>query len=238
MCGISPDYVELKFDECRLHYEYKLKKAAEQEEQRLIREQMREEQKAMQECQQAIEEAEREARTYERLLEKAKRELEVAKDLESERLRNQIAYLEEQLKEAQQKEARAKSLAEQTRRGHIYIISNIGSFGEDVYKVGMTRRLDPMDRVRELGDASVPFPFDVHAIIFSDDAPAMEAKLHKHFRARRVNAVNLRKEFFSVSIDEIRKAVAEIARKDVEFRLTAVAEEYYETRRLLGGLAT
>ena len=96
-----------------------------------------------------------------------------------------------------------------TRSGHVYILSNIGTFGESVYKIGLTRRLDPLERVRELGGAAVPFPFDVHAIIYSEDAPKLENMLHRHFAHRRVNLVNLRREFFRVSLDEIRAAVAE-----------------------------
>ena len=89
----------------------------------------------------------------------------------------------------------------------MYVISNIGSFGEGIYKIGLTRRLEPYDRVKELGDASVPFEFDVHAMIFSDDAPALENTLHRHFRDRELNKVNHRKEFFRVDIDEIEEVV-------------------------------
>src|SRR5690606_16842858 len=127
---------------------------------------------------------------------------------------------------------RAKSLAEQTRRGHVYVISNIGSFGENVYKIGMTRRLDPLDRVKELGDASVPFYFDVHAIIFADDAPALETALHRKFRPHRVNAVNLRKEFFRIDLKHIQKAVEELSDEEADFTTTIAAEEYFETKRL------
>ena len=102
------------------------------------------------------------------------------------------------------------SLAQLTRSGHVYIISNEGSFGQGVYKIGMTRRLDPMDRVKELGDASVPFFFDVHGIIHSDDAPSLERELHKRFESYRVNKENYRREFFKVSIDEIENAICEI----------------------------
>src|SRR5690606_27789669 len=105
-------------------------------------------------------------------------------------LSGRIAELEAALAEAHAKAERALSMAQQTRRGHVYVISNEGSFGRHVYKIGMTRRLEPMDRVRELGDASVPFPFDVHAMIFCDDAPALENALHKRLHERRRNLVN------------------------------------------------
>ena len=120
------------------------------------------------------------------------------------------------------------SMAQQTRRGHVYIISNIGSFGENVYKIGMTRRLDPMDRVRELGDASVPFPFDVHAIIFCEDAPTLEAKLHRALEQKRVNLINPRKEFFNVSLEEIENLVHEND-ATIEFTKLAEARDYRES---------
>ena len=106
------------------------------------------------------------------------------------------------------------------------MISNIGSFGKDVYKIGMTRRLDPMERVRELGDASVPFNFDVHALIFSDDAPALEAALHRRFEDEKVNKVNSRREFFHASLDEIKRVVKENYDKTVEFTNIPDAEQY------------
>jgi hypothetical protein len=119
-----------------------------------------------------------------------------------------------------------------TRSGYVYVISNLGSFGEDVYKIGMTRRLDPMDRVRELGDASVPFQFDVHAIIYSEDAPGLENKLHGLFYDKRINRVNERKEFFSVTIEEMAEAVRQ-HHSEIEFTLAAEAVEYRKTLAIL-----
>ena len=110
--------------------------------------------------------------------------------------------------EARKKGQRAKALAELTKSGYVYIISNVGSLGENVFKIGLTRRLDPMDRVRELGSASVPFAFDVHAMVYSEDAPTLEAELHRHFADRYVNLVNMRKEFFRVSLDELEAVTA------------------------------
>ena len=112
------------------------------------------------------------------------------------------------------------------------MISNIGAFGENVYKIGMTRRLDPQDRVDELGDASVPFDFDVHAMIFSDDAPRLEAALHNAFEDRKLNFVNQRREFFRVSLDEIKKVVKENYDRSVEFVELAPAEQYRESIKL------
>ncbi|MBS9405348.1 DUF4041 domain-containing protein [Halomonas sp. TRM85114] len=231
-CGISIDYVTLKYEECGVQYQYTLKKKDEQEEQKLIREQMREEVRAEKEYRDALVTAQKEEKLYRDILEKARQELDQSSAEERALVEAKIFDLEERLAEAEAKEQRAKSLAEQTRRGHVYVISNIGSFGENVYKIGMTRRLDPMDRVKELGDASVPFSFDVHAIIYSDDAPAMETALHRKFRSYRVNAVNLRKEFFRVRLDTIRTAVEEIGSEEVDFKTTIVAEEFFESKRL------
>ncbi|WP_199524873.1 DUF4041 domain-containing protein [Pseudoalteromonas sp. bablab_jr011] len=231
-CGFDIDYIELKFEECKLQYQYTLKKQEEIAEQKLIKEQIREEQRAIKEFEKAIAEAEKEEKMYRSLLDKAQQELAQANEQERSEMEQRIAILEQQLAEAEAKEERAKSMAEQTRKGHVYVISNIGSFGEDVYKIGLTRRLEPMDRVKELGDASVPFPFDVHAMIYTDDAPALETALHREFHSQRVNAINLRKEFFNVDLEEIKDAVEKIAGVDAEFKMTALAEDYYESLRL------
>ena len=118
------------------------------------------------------------------------------------------------------------------RAGYVYIISNIGAFGKDIYKIGMTRRLDPQDRVDELGDASVPFNFDVHAMIFSDDAPALEAALHRAFEDRKLNMVNQRREFFNVTLDEIKEVVKKNFDKTVEFVDVPDAEQYRISQKL------
>ncbi len=233
-CGFSSDYVILKYDECTLQYQFQLRKKEEKEEQTLIKEQMREEQKAIREYEKALSEAEKEEKLYQNLLSKAREELLKASDEERILAKIKISELEEKLAEAEQREKRAKSLAEITRRGYVYVISNIGSFGDDVYKIGMTRRLDPMDRVKELGDASVPFRFDVHAIIYAEDAPALETSLHRKFKNCRVNAVNFRKEFFYVGLNDIKNAVVELTGGEIDFKLTVLAEEYYETLRLRG----
>lgn len=233
-CGFNIKYVELKYEECKFQYQSSIKKKDEQEEQRLIREQIREEQKAIKEYEQAVAQAEKEEKMYRDMLEKARGELSKATDDEKAAAEKRIAELEAQLSEAEAKEERAKSMAEQTRKGHVYVISNIGSFGEHVYKIGLTRRLEPMDRVKELGDASVPFSFDIHALIYTDDAPSLEASLHREFTNSRVNAVNFRKEFFRTDLKSIKDAVERIAGIEAEFKMTALAEEYFETRRLKG----
>lgn len=234
LCGFNIKYVELKYEECKLQYQSSLKKKEEQEEQRLIREQIREEQKAIKEYERAIAEAEKEEKMYRDMLDKAREELAKSSDEDKVATEKRITELEFQLAEAEVKEERAKSMAEQTRKGHVYVISNIGSFGENVYKIGLTRRLEPMDRVKELGDASVPFTFDVHALIYANDAPSLESSLHKEFTQSRVNAVNFRKEFFRTDLESIKEAVERIAGIEAEFKMTALAEDYYETRRLQG----
>ena len=122
-------------------------------------------------------------------------------------------------------------MAQQTRTGHVYVISNIGSFGEDVFKIGMTRRLEPTDRIRELGDASVPFEFDVHAMIFSEDAPSLEKQLHRHFLRQQVNKVNPRKEFFRIGITDIKQEL-EVLGVQTQWSMAAQAREYRETLQI------
>jgi hypothetical protein len=231
-CVISPKYLALKLDELHLAHEYEEKRQEEKEEQRRIREQMREEEVARRELERARETAEKEEERAAAALEKARREVAEAVGTKQAKLQGQILELERRLTEAQFNKERAISRAQQTRSGHVYVISNVGSFGEHVYKIGMTRRLDPMDRIWELGDASVPFDFDVHAVIFTDDAPALEYALHKAFHAYRINRVNERKEFFHVSIEAIATAVRE-QRADVHVTLAAEAADYWKSQALL-----
>lgn len=139
-----------------------------------------------------------------------------------------MSRLETELKDALDRKAKAIARAQLTKSGHVYVLSNIGSFGEGVYKIGMTRRLEPLERVDELGDASVPFPFDVHAIIYAEDAPNLENRLHRAFAQKRVNLVNGRKEYFRVTLDDIRAEV-EKAHGLVTFLLEPPAEEYRKT---------
>ncbi|MGA4853974.1 DUF4041 domain-containing protein [Acinetobacter haemolyticus] len=224
---IDRKYVDMKMQELWLAYEYQEKVKEEKEEQAEIRRQMREEAKLEQEMVAAQKEEEK----FQKLLLKAQAEAAKAAGSNLDKLNAEIAELSMKLEEAHQKNERALSMAQQTKAGHVYIISNIGSFGEDVYKIGMTRRLEPMDRVNELGDASVPFYFDVHAMIYSDNAPAMENALHKVFAERRLNLVNLRKEFFHVTLDEIQSEVHKIS-SDAEFTITAEAEQYRQSQTI------
>lgn len=154
--------------------------------------------------------------------------MEKATDAQRERYEAQLAELQDRLRAAEERAIRAKSMAEQTRVGHVYVISNIGSFGEDVFKIGLTRRLDPEDRVRELGDASVPFAFDIHAMIFNDDAPALERALHKHFLTAQMNKVNPRKEFFRLPLAQIRAEIDALGIQ-AQWTIAAEAREYRES---------
>jgi|688.fasta_scaffold178465_3 hypothetical protein len=231
--SITDSFVELILEELYLVYEYQEKVAEEREEQRRIREEMKEEERVRREAERAQQEAEKEERRAQEALDKARKEMEGKQGSELEAMQQQLAELQRLVDEAGARKERALSQAQQTRRGHVYVISNIGSFGEDVFKIGMTRRLEPMDRIKELGDASVPFMFDVHAIIYSDDAPNMEMTLHRKFHQRRVNRVNEKREFFRVTLDEIVDEVKRIdGMADVEFTLVAEAREYRETLAL------
>lgn len=228
--AIKSEYLKLKREQLFLCYEYEETKKAEKERQKAIQQAIREEQKAQKEAELAKLKADKEKADFEKALKLAHEQLEKANEEERSKYEEEIAKLQEKLKEAEEKQQRALSMAQQTKCGHVYIISNIGSFGENIYKIGLTRRLEPMDRVDELGDASVPFKFDVHAFIYSDDAPALEAELHKHFDDRRVNKVNTKKEFFNVSLSEIEQAVKSIDKfKDVEFINEVEAREYRES---------
>lgn len=211
--NFNNSYLRLKLEEAQLVYEYKLKKYQEREEQKEIRARMREEAKAERELKRNLKLAEREEEKYKEKLENTRSRLELAFGAERERMQKRIAELEEHYNEAVKNKERALSMAQQTKRGYVYIISNIGSFGDNIYKIGLTRRLDPNERVRELGGASVPYPFDVHAFILSDDAPALEATLHRELSTKRVNLINRQKEFFHVTLDEIEGVVNKLGEK-------------------------
>lgn len=227
-CSISQDYLALRLEELRLEHEHALKVQAERDEQRAIKEEMRQQAIAERELERAQQEAEREERQYETALTKAREEFERASTAKQEEMRARVAELEQMVAEAHANKERAISRAQQTRSGHVYVISNIGSFGANVFKIGMTRRLDPMDRIWELSDASVPFDFDVHAVVYTEDAPGLETELHQRFADRRLNVVNQKKEFFHATIAEIAAVVRERC-GDIELTLIAEAAEYLQS---------
>ena len=225
---ITEVYFQLRLDELRLACILAEIHKQDIDEQRRIREQMREEEKARREIEKALRDAAKEEELLQKAMEKAKAQLEQANAEQRAAYEAQIAELERKYQEAEERNKRALSMAQQTKAGYVYIISNEGSFGQNIYKIGMTRRLEPLDRVHELSSASVPFAFDVHALIWSDDAPALENMLHKKFALSQVNKVNFRKEFFRLSLSEIR-AELEKSGLNVKWTMTAEAREYRET---------
>lgn len=229
---ITPAYLDLKLQEMNLCYEYSVKKQEEKEEAKRIREEQREAQKLQKEIEEARKTSEKEKTHYSNALRRIESQIQHASGEERELLEerrieieNQISAIEEELRQIDYREANQ-------RAGYVYIISNIGSFGKDIYKIGMTRRLNPTDRVDELGDASVPFRFDIHAMIFSDDAPALEAALHRAFDDKKVNMVNTRREFFHVTLEEIEEVVRKNFDKTVEFTKIPSAEQYRESQMI------
>lgn len=231
--SIHNRYYELKVQELRLALEYQQMKQREKEEQQELRARMREEARIQREIEAERKKAEKEKQHYLNALKEAQKQLaectdEAQKNALAEKLDEmqiQVSKIDKNLADIDYREANQ-------RVGYVYVISNIGSFGENIYKIGMTRRLNPQERVDELGNASVPFNFDVHAMIFSKDAPALENALHHAFDDRKVNMVNKRREFFNVSLDEIEKVVKENFDGSVEFEKTALAEQYRETLKI------
>ncbi|MEX5885681.1 DUF4041 domain-containing protein [Providencia hangzhouensis] len=229
---ITGEYLAVRLEEILLTHEKEQKIQDEKDILREERELQREEEKAQREYEKAIKEEQKAEKDFQKAMDKARKELEKANAEEKEKIEARIAELESKLAEAQALSERAKSQAQLTRSGHVYVISNIGAFGENIYKIGLTRRLEPEERVNELGSASVPFKFDIHALIYSDDAPALETSLHQEFINHRVNMVNNRKEFFNVPLSLIEKKVRELG-FDASFDEFAIAKEYRETQNLL-----
>lgn len=229
---ISAEYINLKISELQLTQEYRERKHLEREIAREERAQLREEERAKREYEEEIKKAEKERKLFEKAIEEAKKQLGLVSVEDLKILEEKISDLESKLNEAKERAERAISMAQVTKRGHIYVISNIGSFGEGIYKIGMTRRLDPIDRVNELGDASVPFKFDVHAIIKSDNAPDLEKQLHNHFDHLRVNKINTRREYFRVTLNEIEDFLKENIEEEYDLVILPEAKEYRETKHI------
>lgn len=229
---IRPEYINLKIQELELVHEYRQKK---QEEKEILREQRaeeREQAKLQKEIEAERKKIQKEQTHYQTAKEKYLKELTTAEDSQKEDIVNKIKDIDNHLEEINKNLQDIDYRQSNQRAGYVYVISNIGSFGENIYKIGMTRRLDPQDRVDELGDASVPFTFDVHAMIFSDDAPALENALHKAFDDKKVNLVNNRKEFFNVTLDEIKAEVKKHQEKMIEIKDIPEAEQFRETLML------
>ena len=212
----------------KIEYNYYVKKEQARQEQLAIREQMRQEAEERKALEAERKKVEQEESKYHSEIEKLKLQLAEAKDDELEKLNARILALQAQLADVIVKKEEISTLAN-GKAGNVYVISNLGSFGENVFKIGMTRRLNPQDRVDELGNASVPFRFDVHSFIFSNDAVGLENKLHTLLDDRRVNKVNMRKEFFNISLDELEQIVTE-TEPTAEFNRTMAAEEFRQSQ--------
>ena len=231
--ALSMDLFELKLKMLNIKYAQEYQKEQERIQQRAIREQMVEEEKVRREIENEKAKIEKEETQFKNEISKLTEYMRKASDdIEKKFYIDKIKGLEDKLKAVEKDKGNVLEREQNTRAGFVYIISNIGSFGEDIYKIGMTRRLEPMDRINELSSASVPFGFDVHAMIFSDDAPALEATLHNIFADNRVNKVNPRKEFYKVSLGEIEKAVKENFNATVTFTKVAEAYQYRESLRI------
>lgn len=212
----------------KIEYNYYVKKEQARQEQLALREQMRQEAEERKALEVEKKKVEAEEKKYQNEIEKLVVQVESAGDIEKEKLKVRILELQAQLSDVSIQKEKIASLAN-GKAGNVYIISNLGSFGENMFKIGMTRRLEPQERIDELGSASVPFKFDVHSFIFSNDAVGLETKLHEKLDSSRVNKVNRRKEFFYASIDELEKLVLEID-PTAEFNRTMVAEEYRQSQ--------
>ncbi|ABG86999.1 DUF4041 domain-containing protein [Clostridium perfringens] len=237
---LTSKYLECKLSELKLVHEYQVKKQEEKEEQKRIREELREEAKLKKELEEAKKNTLKDITHFENALSKLNEQLK-SNNLSDEEIKNLQLKKEELEKNIDNLNLSLKDIdyrQENQRAGYVYIISNIGAFGKDVYKIGMTRRLEPMDRIDELGDASVPFNFDVHAMIFADDAPKLENALHKAFENKKLNMVNQRREFFNVTLEEIEKVVKENFDKTVEFKKEPEAEQFRQSLKIKDTILT
>lgn len=228
--SLEKDVLEIKLKQAALMYTYELKYQQEKEIQRAIKEQMMEEAKAEREIQEQKKKIEKDMQQHISEINRLMKYMQKSQiDVEKELYIEKIKELEEKIKSLEADKELVLEREANSKAGFVYVISNIGSFGEDIYKIGMTRRLEPMDRIKELSSASVPFEFDVHAMIFSSDAPELENLLHKHFANNAVNKVNPRKEFYNVKIESIEKVVRENYNDTVKFTKIPVAAEYRQS---------
>lgn len=236
VCGveITSAYCRLKIDELYLAYEYQVEKQKEKDALKQLRAEERERAKLEKEIAEARKKIEKEQKHYTNALKTVMQQLETASPEEIDALQKKKAELEGQLSNLDASLRTIDYREANQKAGYVYIISNVGAFGENVYKIGMTRRLEPMDRIDELGDASVPFDFDVHALIFSDNAPALEAALHKAFESRKLNMVNTRREFFKVTLEEIKTVVKENFDQTVDFVDVPLAEQFRQSELMRG----
>lgn len=232
--SISADFYEMKLKEITIIYEYLEKLEEEKEQQKIIREKLVEEEKLRKEIEKEKQRIEKEEIQFKNEITKLMKYLSsTSNDVEKQLYIDKIRELEDKIKLLEKDKENVLSREQNTRAGYVYIISNIGSFGENIYKIGMTRRLEPMDRIKELSDASVPFQFDVHALIFSDDAPALENILHQTFKDNQVNKLNPKKEFYNIDLEKIKEVVKNNYNNTVNFIDYPEAYEYRESQKLL-----
>lgn len=237
--SLQKELLELKLEELNLVYTAEIKREQEHELQKAIKEQMLEEEKIRREIEAQKAKIEKDQAQCSKEVNKLMSYMQKSQnDAEKQLYIDKIKELEDKLKELELAKETVLEREANAKAGFVYVISNIGSFGENIYKIGMTRRLEPMDRIKELSSASVPFEFDVHAMIFADDAPALETILHQHFEKQSVNRVNLRKEFFNITLDEIEQFVKENFNNTVEFTKIPLATEYRQTLNILSSERT
>lgn len=227
---ITKTFLENKLQQLITAHSYQEKLEDEREQKKLIQEQLKEEEKVRREVEREKAKIEKDETQFKNEISKLMKYLQKTdNEVEKTLYIDKIKECEEKLSELETVKSDVLNREKNTRAGFVYIISNIGSFGENIFKIGMTRRLEPMDRIKELSSASVPFEFDVHALIFSDDAPSLESILHNTFREYEVNKVNHRKEFFSIPLEKIEKVVTEHHNATVQWTYDAAAEEYRES---------
>lgn len=217
--GISDEYFSLRHKELFLVFHHLAAKAQERADARAEKERLREESQAQEEFKRAITSLEKELEHYEQMLE----QMRSMHDAEG------VARYQTLIADTNERIADIADRAANTRVGYVYVISNVGSFGEGVVKIGLTRRLEPLNRVRELSNASVPFKYDVHAMVFSLDAVSLETALHQHFDENRINTVNRRREFFRVMPRQVLEALKAHDADLVEWVEDPIAEEYRMT---------
>lgn len=227
---LTANYLDSKLDEAHIALEYALKKEQEKELLREQRQREKEERQAQKEYAQERAKYEKDETHFQQAKDLLQDKINNSKsDVEIESLKRKLADLQNKISDIQAKKVKLSDRAENPTAGYVYIISNIGSFGQNVYKIGVTRRLDPMDRINELSSASVPFKFDIHALIFTDDAYKLETELHEYFDKKRVNKVNKRKEFFKLNIDEIKEVLSKHKELTFDFHEIPDAPEYRDT---------
>lgn len=232
--SIRTEFLKSKIEELYLAYEYQVKKQEEKEEQKRIREELREQAKLQKELVEARKNTDKDLKHFKNALDDIVLQLEnsALNEEQREALLGKKVEIEKKVEELTEKLIDIDYRQSNQKAGYVYVISNIGAFGENIYKIGMTRRLEPQERVDELGDASVPFRFDVHAMIFSEDAPKLENSLHKAFEDRKLNMVNQRREFFNVTLEEIEEVIKANFDKTVEFNKIPEAEQYRESLKV------